>query len=115
MSSLSQRPQESMHYNTKLGLVLFLVYLVLYCGFVLLSSFSPKSMELTPITGVNLAIIYGFGLIVAAFVLAVVYGVMCIPETDPEDKAGAPAGKPSSTGQNGNSEIAINQTEGTNS
>jgi uncharacterized membrane protein (DUF485 family) len=58
----------------RLGLSLFAVYLVLYGGFVLLAAFSPQWMEVTPLAGVNLAIWYGFGLIVAALVLALVYG-----------------------------------------
>jgi uncharacterized membrane protein (DUF485 family) len=59
---------------SRIGLVLFAVYLVLYGGFVLLAAFSPQTMEMTPLAGVNLAIWYGFGLIVAALVLALVYG-----------------------------------------
>lgn len=66
-----------MQYNTRLGLILFLIYLLFYCGFVFISAFSPQTMEITPIKGVNLAILYGFGLIVAAFVMAMIYGVMC--------------------------------------
>jgi uncharacterized membrane protein (DUF485 family) len=58
----------------RIGLSLFAIYLVLYGGFVLLAAFSPQTMEATPLAGVNLAIWYGFGLIVAAFVLALVYG-----------------------------------------
>ena len=50
---------------------------VLYGGFVLLAAFSPDVMEATPLAGVNLAIWYGFGLIVAAIVLALVYGWVC--------------------------------------
>jgi len=61
------------HVN-RLGLSLFAVYLVLYGGFVLLAAFSPQWMEITPLAGVNLAIWYGFGLIVVALVLALVYG-----------------------------------------
>ena len=61
-------------YNARLGLVLFVVYLLLYGGFVFMSAFMPNSMEATPIAGVNLAILYGFGLIVAALVMAMVYG-----------------------------------------
>ena len=56
--------------TSRLGLSLFAVYLVLYGGFVLLAAFSPQTMEVTPLAGVNLAIWYGFGLIVAAIVLA---------------------------------------------
>ena len=60
--------------TNRLGLALFLVYLVLYGGFVLLAAFWPQWMEVTPLAGVNLAIWYGFGLIVAALALALVYG-----------------------------------------
>ena len=71
-----------MNYNSKLGLTLFAIYLLLYGGFVLLNSFSPGAMEITPLAGVNLAIIYGFGLIISAFVLAIIYGFLCKPELD---------------------------------
>lgn len=63
--------------NARLGLVLFFVYLAFYAGFVLLAAFSPETMERTPWAGVNLAIWYGFALIVAAFVLALIYGALC--------------------------------------
>jgi uncharacterized membrane protein (DUF485 family) len=53
------------------------VYLLLYSGFVLLAAFKPEIMELTPFAGVNLAIWYGFGLIIAALVLALGYGWAC--------------------------------------
>lgn len=78
-----------MQYNSKLGLILFAVYLLFYGGFVLLNSFSPHSMESTPILGVNLAVLYGFGLIIAAFVLAMVYGVMCKPESEESSEVSA--------------------------
>ena len=63
--------------NTRIGLVLFLLYLLLYGGFVLLSAFWPGSMEWFVLEGINLAIVYGFGLIVSAFALAVTYGILC--------------------------------------
>ncbi len=63
--------------DARIGLSLFGVYLLLYGGFVFLNAFSPQTMELMPIAGINLAIIYGFGLIVAALVLAVAYGWIC--------------------------------------
>jgi hypothetical protein len=34
-------------------------------------------MEITPLWGVNLAILYGFGLIAAALLLALVYSWLC--------------------------------------
>jgi uncharacterized membrane protein (DUF485 family) len=63
--------------NSRIGLILFFVYLLLYGGFVLANTFWPKTMEATPLAGVNVAILSGFGLIIAAFVLALVYGMMC--------------------------------------
>ena len=69
--------------NARIGLVLFGVYLLLYGGFVLLNAFSPDTMEITPWAGINLAVLFGFGLIVAAFILALVYGYLCkSPESD---------------------------------
>ena len=69
-------------HHTRLGLVLFVFYLLLYGGFVLLNTFSPDTMEATPIAGVNVAILYGFGLIISAFVLSLVYGLF---SKSPED------------------------------
>ena len=68
--------------NTRLGLALFAVYLSFYGGFVLLAAFSPDSLAVLPFAGVNLAIWYGFGLIVAALLLALVYGWACRPADD---------------------------------
>ena len=69
--------------NARMGLVLFAIYLVLYGGFVLINTFSPESMEATPIAGINVAILYGFGLIIAAFVMALLYGVLCDSNDEP--------------------------------
>jgi uncharacterized membrane protein (DUF485 family) len=69
--------------NTRLGLALFAVYLLFYGGFVLLAAFSPDSLAVLPFAGVNLAIWYGFGLIVAALILALVYGWACRVEVAP--------------------------------
>lgn len=72
--------------NARVGFVLFVVYLLLYGGFVFLNAFAADVMEMTPIAGVNLAILYGFGLIVAALVLALLYGFLC--KEEPADQEG---------------------------
>jgi uncharacterized membrane protein (DUF485 family) len=61
---------------SRIGLLFFLIYLLLYGGFVLLNAFSPATMEATPLAGVNLAVLYGLGLIVAACLLALLYGLL---------------------------------------
>jgi uncharacterized membrane protein (DUF485 family) len=71
--------------NARIGLVLFAVYLLLYGGFVLLNAFAPQAMEATPVAGINLAILYGFGLIIAALVLALLYGWLCTADGDVSD------------------------------
>ncbi len=63
--------------NGRVGLGLFAVYCSLYAGFVLVNAFAPATMEWTPLAGVNLAILSGFGLILAAFALALLYGALC--------------------------------------
>lgn len=72
--------------NTRTGYILFLVYLAFYGGFVFLNAFSPDTMERTPFAGVNLAILYGFALILLAFGLAILYGWLCGGST-PTDRS----------------------------
>jgi uncharacterized membrane protein (DUF485 family) len=62
--------------NTRYGLILFTIYLVIYAAYVLINAFAPELMEHS-IRGVTLAILSGFGLILAAFVLALIYGWLC--------------------------------------
>jgi uncharacterized membrane protein (DUF485 family) len=64
-------------HNARIGLILFAVYSVFYGSFVLLNAFAPDVMEIKPFAGINLAILYGFALIVFALLLSLVYGVMC--------------------------------------
>lgn len=63
--------------NARYGLVLFLVYLAFYAGFVLVNTFRPQWMDVVPAAGVNLAIWYGFALLAVALILALIYGTMC--------------------------------------
>ena len=64
---------ETVSRNARNGLILFAVYVVLYGGFMLLNAFSPERMQQPFLAGVNLAIVYGMGLILAALLLALVY------------------------------------------
>jgi uncharacterized membrane protein (DUF485 family) len=63
--------------NTRVGLILFAIYLTLYGGFMLVNAFAPSWMELHFLAGVNLAISYGMVLIVAALIMALVYAWLC--------------------------------------
>ena len=69
--------QPTIDRNARLGRNLFFVYLAFYLGYVLLTSTSPDTMRATAIGGVNVAITYGFALILLALVLALVYSWLC--------------------------------------
>jgi len=64
-------------YNSRLGLWLFALYFLAFSAFVAINAVSPQLMDRVVIAGLNLAIVYGFGLIVGAFVLAIVYASLC--------------------------------------
>ena len=64
-------------HNTRMGVVLLVVYVVFYGGFMALSAFWPAAMAQTPTGGANVAVLYGFFLIVLALVLALVYMLVC--------------------------------------
>jgi len=53
-------------------------------GFVALAAFASSAMK-ADIGGVNLAIVYGLGLIVLAFIMALIYMAMCRNDMDGGD------------------------------
>jgi uncharacterized membrane protein (DUF485 family) len=63
--------------KTRIGVRLVLLYGSLYLGFILINTISPGLMELDVLFGLNLAVSYGFGLIILAVVLGLVYNVVC--------------------------------------
>ncbi len=64
-------------YKTRLGIVMFSVYALVYAGFVFINLIDPEIMEIVIPGGVNLAVAYGFGLIIFALILAVIYNAKC--------------------------------------
>ena len=54
----------------------FFLYLAAYGVFVALNAYWPGVMKTPAFAGVNLAVVYGFGLIIGAFVLAVIYALL---------------------------------------
>ena len=64
-------------YKTRLGVRMFLLYGAVYLSFVAINVIKPVLMETVVVFGLNLAVVCGFGLIVAALVLALIYNHMC--------------------------------------
>ena len=63
--------------KAKLGVKLFFVYTIIYAGFVVIGLTKPELMGLEFIGGLNIAIVYGFALIILAIVMGFVYNFFC--------------------------------------
>ena len=64
-------------YKRKLGARMFIAYALFYAGFVAINLMKPALMEKPFLAGLNLAVVYGFGLIIVALILALIYSRAC--------------------------------------
>ena len=62
--------------KTRIGLWMFLLYTIVYFGFIIITVSKPEWMGMD-IGHLNLAIVYGLGLIVFALILALIYNHLC--------------------------------------
>lgn len=67
----------SFAWKRRLGVVMFLVYAAIYATFSAINVASPKTMETVVFAGLNLAVVFGFGLIVVALIMALAYNAAC--------------------------------------
>jgi hypothetical protein len=74
LTPAGRSPSDREAHGARIGLWFFAAYLVLYGGFVALCAFAPSATSRTVLWGVNLAVLYGMGLIVAAVLLSLAYG-----------------------------------------
>ncbi len=63
--------------KAKLGLQLFFVYFLVYAGFVGINVVNQELMSKQVCCGLNLAVVYGFGLIILAIAMGVIYNHIC--------------------------------------
>ena len=63
--------------KTKLGVILFFIYFIVYAGFVTIGVVDYKLMGKIVLGGQNLAVVYGFGLIIFAILLGLFYNWKC--------------------------------------
>jgi len=62
--------------KSNIGILMTVLYALVYGGFVFLSVFYPSIMSVRTFFGMNLAITYGLGLIVIAIIFAMIYNQM---------------------------------------
>jgi uncharacterized membrane protein (DUF485 family) len=63
--------------KTRLGVILFIVYLAIYTGFVVIGSLFTDSLRGRAFADLNLAVVYGMALIILAAVLGLFYNYFC--------------------------------------
>jgi uncharacterized membrane protein (DUF485 family) len=73
----SDSPDHAIAFKTRIGVYIFIFYALIYAGFVAINLLKPVLMEKSVLFGLNLAVIYGFGLIILALILALVYNHLC--------------------------------------
>ncbi len=63
-------------YKTRLGVKMFIGYTLVYAIFVAINATTPKTMQ-SIVLGQTAAVIWGFGLIGLALVMAIIYNHLC--------------------------------------
>jgi len=74
----------STKYKSRLGVIMFLIYAIVYGGFIAINVAFPQWMRID-VGSLNVAIVFGFGLIILAIIQAFIYNHLC---TLAERKAG---------------------------
>jgi len=67
----------SFAWKRRLGVNMFFIYAIIYAVFTAINVASPRTMESVVFAGLNLAVVYGFGLIIVALVMALIYNAAC--------------------------------------
>ena len=71
-------PDPASAYKTRLGLWMCLAYTLLYVGFVWINvATEGRAMQVIVLAGLNLAVVYGMGLIIVALLMALIYNYLC--------------------------------------
>jgi uncharacterized membrane protein (DUF485 family) len=74
---IETKKDNASNYKMRLGVVMFIIYGIIYAGFVAINLIKGSLMNSIVIFGLNLAVVYGFGLIIFAMILALIYNHMC--------------------------------------
>jgi uncharacterized membrane protein (DUF485 family) len=69
-------------FKKKVGIRMFVAYAVVYAGFIIINTAAPKLMGISVAFGLNLAVTYGFGLIILAIVAGIIYNAICTKKED---------------------------------
>lgn len=76
-ASPEQRDEAVERHNSRVGMYLFIAYSSVYAAYMLVNVLAPSRMDLVVFWGLNLAVVWGMGLIGGALLLSVVYMLLC--------------------------------------
>lgn len=76
-NQVQKEDRETVIRNQRLGLKLFAVYAVTYLLFILCCITSPELLAASLLLGISNSVVFGFGLIILAIVIALIYGLAC--------------------------------------
>jgi hypothetical protein len=79
-------PDHASEFKSKLGLKLFFFYAIIYVGFVGIGIYKIEAYKEILFWGLNVAVVYGFGLIALALIMALIYNAVCTKEEEKMDK-----------------------------
>ncbi len=80
------KKDKSEGYKAKLGFAMIVVFAIVYSIFILICVISPKTMA-NSVGSLNVAVAYGFGIIVLAIIQALIYNYFCSRKEHEHEKA----------------------------
>ena len=80
------KEDKSEGYKAKLGFIMIAVFAIVYAIFILICVISPKTMA-NNIGSLNVAVAYGFGIIVLAIIQALIYNYFCSKKEHEHERA----------------------------
>lgn len=70
------KKEKSESFKSRLGLIMFAAFAPIYIVFILITVINPRLMAMD-VGSLNLAVVYGFGIIISAIVFAIIYNRIC--------------------------------------
>ncbi len=80
------KKDKSEGFKAKLGFIMIAVFALVYAIFILICVISPKTMA-NSVGSLNVAVAYGFGIIVLAIIQALIYNYFCSRKEHEYEKA----------------------------
>jgi len=77
--------EKSRGFKTRLGFVMIIFYAIVYFAFIVIAVINPQLMA-KDVGNLNVAIVYGFGIIILAIIQALIYNFVCLKKEN-DDKA----------------------------